>query len=234
MEKCGSSIVDLVDASRAAVSSFVEIVRQICRVELAFDFAVAAKQAAMRDVVPFRDQMRGDEHCLAALRLRSAAFPAVVCASPDRDSGPARRAAARARPAKATTRGRAADVCRRKARRCELVRSRARPARSKHRFVTRSGDTAQPRVKAQNFTHKSCADENWVVAANTIANAAPRFVACDDVDLIDPRSSAIWANQSGQHFHGRAFARAIRTDEQRNFAGLAAQKVMPRKTGLRP
>src|SRR5262245_43678761 len=45
---------------------FVEIVWQIGRMELAFDLPVAAKQAAMRDFVPFRDQMRGHEHALAA------------------------------------------------------------------------------------------------------------------------------------------------------------------------
>ena len=67
MEKRGSSIVDLADASCATGFQFVEIVRQICWIEFAFDLAVATKQAAVRDVVPFRDQMRGDEHCLAAL-----------------------------------------------------------------------------------------------------------------------------------------------------------------------
>ena len=50
---------------------FVEIVRQICRIEFAFDFSVATKEAAVRNVVPFRDQMRGDEHCLAALRFEA-------------------------------------------------------------------------------------------------------------------------------------------------------------------
>ena len=63
-------------------------------------------------------------------RLRSGAFPEVVCASPDRDSNPAHPAAARAHPARGATRVRAADVCRRKVRRCGRARSRANPPSS--------------------------------------------------------------------------------------------------------
>ena len=53
---------------------FIEIVRQICWIEFAFDFAVATKEATVRNVVPFPDQMRGDEHCLAALRFEAKGF----------------------------------------------------------------------------------------------------------------------------------------------------------------
>jgi hypothetical protein len=45
----------------------------------------------------------------------------------------------------------------------------------------------------------------------------------DDVDLVNPRISAIRTNQPGQHFHRRAFARSVRTDEQRDFAGCRAE-----------
>ena len=52
---------------RVRLIHFVEIVRQICWVEFTFDYAVAAKEASMSNVVPFRDQMRGDQHRLSAL-----------------------------------------------------------------------------------------------------------------------------------------------------------------------
>ena len=45
----------------------------------------------------------------------------------------------------------------------------------------------------------------------------------DDVDLVNPRISAIRTNQPGQHFHRRAFAGAVRTDEQRDFACCRAE-----------
>ena len=41
----------------------------------------------------------------------------------------------------------------------------------------------------------------------------------DDVLFTDPRPSAIGARQTGEHFHGRALARAVRADEQRDLTG---------------
>jgi hypothetical protein len=50
---------------------FVEILRKICRIEFTLDFPSATKQAAMRDVVPFPDQMRGNKDGLAAFGFKA-------------------------------------------------------------------------------------------------------------------------------------------------------------------
>src|ERR1035441_9381058 len=50
---------------------FVEIVREVCRIEFTLDFPIATKQAAMRDVVLFSHQMRGDKDGLAAFGFKA-------------------------------------------------------------------------------------------------------------------------------------------------------------------
>jgi hypothetical protein len=39
----------------------------------------------------------------------------------------------------------------------------------------------------------------------------------NDVKGIDPSVPSIWPDESGQHFHGGGFARAIRAHKQRDF-----------------
>ena len=152
--------------------------------------AVAAKQAAMRDVVPFRDQMRGDEHGLAALRFEAKRFlqsfsPAGIetqarfveqknrCIGQQQegDAEPLTHAAGKLVGANLR------DIA-------QIRRDRAwlRNARPGHRATAR---------KTQNFQRKSCADENSVVAADRPANVAPRFVAATMSNPLIARISAI-------------------------------------------
>ncbi len=46
----------------------------------------------------------------------------------------------------------------------------------------------------------------------------------DDVEPIDPRTPAVRANQPGEHFHGRALARAVGADQQRDLAALPRRR----------
>ena len=49
----------------------VEIVRQIRRIEFALDFSVATKQTAMRNSIPLRHEVRGEENGFAALGFKA-------------------------------------------------------------------------------------------------------------------------------------------------------------------
>src|SRR6476469_5411438 len=200
---------------------FVEIVRQICWIEFAFDFAVATKEATVRNVVPFADQMRGHEHGCAALCFKTKRL--LQSFAPGRIKTQARFIEQQHRCVGQK------QQCQAKALTCaagKLMSSNlfemAQSSEIEYGFVTRGRDTAQPSVETQNFRASHARMKSG--SLRQIGQRTLRLNSVsDNIDLVNPRVSAIRTNQPGQHFYRRAFARSVRTDEQCDSAGRRAE-----------
>src|SRR6266508_3747111 len=129
---------------------FVEIVRQICWIEFAFDFSVATKEAAVRNIVPFPDQMRGDKHCLAALRFKTKRL--LQSFAPGRIKTQARFVQQQHGRVRQKQQGEAEPLTRAPGKLASPnLFEIAQSGKIEHGFVTQGRDTAHPRVETQNF-----------------------------------------------------------------------------------
>jgi hypothetical protein len=128
----------------------VEIIRQICRIEFAFDHSLAAEQTAVGHAVPFGDQMRRHEHGFSALRFEVERFlqsfaPAGI-ETQSRFVEQEHRCISQQKKCNAEPLPHAAGKFFR-----AHTRDIAQAGKLEHRFAARKRYTAQSRVKAQHF-----------------------------------------------------------------------------------
>src|SRR6266542_254696 len=136
--------------SRIDNVQFTEIVRQIYRVEFAFDHAIATKQAAISDLVPLRDEMRRDQNRFSALGLKAQfllePFSPVGIEAKARLVEQENRSVGKQQKSEAEQLAHPAGEFFR-ALPCDFTKS----GQSEHRLATRHGNTAWTGVRRQHF-----------------------------------------------------------------------------------
>ena len=121
---------------------------------------------------------------------------------------------------------RAVAAFRRKVRRAHCARSRASRLDRSIASQREGADAAQPRVKPHDFRARQPR-----MKTRSLRQIRYRALRCDSVagrrrsELIARRCRCLGLNQSRQHFDGRAFTGAVRTDQQRDFARFARRST---------